>query len=186
MDVMLGREEALALIRRHVLKENNVKHMIAVGAVMRQTATRLSEDADRWEMVGLLHDIDFECCKGPEDHTIKAQELLTGVVDEEMMQAIMAHNHENTNVPVDTRLKKALIACDAVSGLVLASALVMPSKKVADVRPGSLMKKFNSKDFAKGVSRPRISICVELGIPLEEFLALSLDGMRNVAAELGL
>ncbi|MDD1770094.1 MAG: HDIG domain-containing protein, partial [Methanomassiliicoccales archaeon] len=74
---MLSREEALALIRRHVAKENNVKHMIAVGAIMRQLAVRLDEDPARWELVGLLHDIDFEECHGAEDHTLVAAQILT-------------------------------------------------------------------------------------------------------------
>ena len=87
---------------------------------------------------------------------------------------------------VDTKIKKALIASDAVSGLIVACALVMPSKKLADVRPESLIKKFNSKDFAKGVSRERIMMCNELEVPLEDFLKIALEGMRSRSEELGL
>ncbi len=183
---MMTREDAIRLVRSHVSKENNVKHMIAVGAIMREAAMRLGEDPEKWEAVGILHDIDFEKCSGPSDHTIKSKELLHGCVDEETIEAIMAHNYEHTNVPVDTRLKKALIACDAVSGLVIASALVMPSKKLADVNPASLKKKYNSKDFARNVSRERIAMCSDLGIGLEDFLVLSLAGLIRVSAELGL
>ena len=183
---MLSREDALKLVRANVAKENNVKHMIAVGAVMRAVAARLGEDPQLWEMVGILHDIDFEVCTGPSDHTIKAKEMLAGVVSDEVIDIIMAHNHEHTHVPIDSKAKKALIACDAVSGLVLACALVMPTKKLADVNPGSLMKKFKSKDFAKGVSRERIMLCTELGVSLDDFLAAALTGMRGRASELGL
>ncbi len=183
---MLTRDEALALIRSHVAKENNVKHMIAVGAVMRSLALRLGEDASRWELVGLLHDIDFEECHGAEDHTLIAAQILAGVVDEGMIEAIKAHNAEHTKVPVDTKLKQGLVAADAASGLIIASALVMPSKKLADVRPESLVKKFGSKDFAKGASRPRMMLCEPLGLQLNEFLALALEGMKAVAPELGL
>lgn len=167
-------------------KENNVKHMIAVGAVMHQTAMRLGQDDARWEVVGILHDIDFETCTGAEDHCLKAQEILKGKVDDELIDCIMAHNNEHTKVPVDTPMKRALIAADASSGLVIACALVMPSKKLNDVRPESLVKKFGSKDFAKGVSRERIMQCEQVGISRDEFLTISLEGMKRVAMELGL
>lgn len=180
------RDEAIRLVREHVKKENNIKHMISVGAVMRATAARLGEDLDRWELVGILHDIDFEKCKGLEDHTLVARGLLRGVADEEMMQAIMAHNHENTGVLLDTPMKKALVASDAASGLVVATALVMPSKRLADVKPDSLLKKYKTKDFAKGADRGRIANCEELGMGVPEFLAVALEGMKAVASELGL
>jgi predicted hydrolase (HD superfamily) len=159
--------------------------MIAVGAIMRSVASRLNEDANKWEVVGILHDIDYEVCAGPEDHTVKARDLLKDAVDTEIIEAIMAHNFENTKVPIDSRLKIGLIACDAASGLVLACALVMPSKKLSDVKLESLNKKFRSKDFAKGVSRERISRCTELGLSLEEFLGLALSGMNEVSDDIG-
>lgn len=183
---MLTREDALRLVRSHVTKENNVKHMIAVGAVMKETASKLGEDERRWELVGILHDIDFETCSGPSDHTIRAKELLQGFVDEEMIWTIMAHNSEHTKVPVDTMIKKVLVCSDAVSGLVLACALVMPSKRLKDVKVESVIKKFGYKDFAKGVSRERITLCGEIGIPLNEFMGLALEGMKKVSDELGL
>jgi uncharacterized protein len=182
----LDRNGALSLVRQHVSKENNVKHMIAVGAAMGSTAVRLGQDAARWELVGILHDIDFEVCSGIEDHTLRAKEMLQGIVDQEIIDAIMAHNHEHTGVPPDSPLKKGLIACDAASGLVTACALVIPSKKLADVRPESLVKKFGSKDFAKGVSRDRIMVCEQIGIGRDEFLGVCLEGMRLRADELGL
>jgi predicted hydrolase (HD superfamily) len=182
---MLVRQTALGLVRKYVTKENNIKHMIAVGAIMRSVASRLNEDANKWEVVGVLHDIDYEVCDGPADHTIKAKDLLKDAVDAEIIEAIMAHNFENTKVPIDSRLKIGLIACDAASGLVLACALVMPSRKLADVKLESLAKKFRSKDFAKGVSRERISRCTELGLSLEEFLALALSGMNEVSDDVG-
>ena len=180
------RDDALLLVRQYVSKENNVKHMIAVGAAMSSTATRLGQNVTRWELVGILHDIDFEVCTGIEDHTLKAREMLDGKVDQELIEAIMAHNHEHTGVQPDTVMKKALIACDAVSGLITACALVLPTKKLADVRTESLVKKFGSKDFAKGVSREKIMVCEQIGIPRDEFLAVCLEGMRARAAELGL
>jgi putative nucleotidyltransferase with HDIG domain len=183
---MMTREDAIKLVRSYVSKENNIKHMIAVGAVMKEAGTKLGEDAQKWEVVGILHDIDFERCSGPSDHTVKSREMLQGLVDEDVIEAIMAHNHEYTHVSVDTKLKKALIAGDAVSGLVIACALVMPSKKLADVKLESLRKKYLSKDFARNVSRERIGICTDIGLALEDFLALSLEGLKEVSGELGL
>jgi predicted hydrolase (HD superfamily) len=183
---MIDRDEALAIVRKHVKKENNVKHMIAVGAVMKEVAMKVGEDPERWEIVGILHDIDFELCSGLTDHTKIAKNLLIGVVDDEVIVTIMAHNYENTGVVPDTKIKKGLIASDAISGLIIASALVMPSKRLSEVAPESLMKKFKSKDFAKGANRERIRLCSELGISTEEFMAAALAGMKKVAAELGL
>jgi putative nucleotidyltransferase with HDIG domain len=183
---MLTRDESLALVRKHVAKENNVKHMIAVGAVMKELALRLGEDPAKWEMVGILHDIDFEKCTGLTDHTKIAKDILSSVVEDEVMDAIMAHNWENTGVVLDTKMKKALVASDAVSGLVVAAALVMPSKRVAEVKPESLLKRFKSKDFARGASRERIAICQDTGLSLEEFLTTALEGVKKVAGELGL
>jgi uncharacterized protein len=182
----MSRDEALLLVRQHVSKENNVKHMVAVGAAMRAVANRLGHDPERWEVVGILHDIDFEICSGIEDHTLKAKEMLSEIVDQEIIDAIMAHNHEHTGVAPDSLLKKGLIACDAASGLVIACALVTPSKKLSDVRPESLAKKFGSKDFAKGVSRERIMVCEQVGLVRDEFLSLCLEGMKARASELGL
>jgi putative nucleotidyltransferase with HDIG domain len=183
---MISRDEALGLIKRYVKKENNIKHMIAVGAVMKETAMKLGEDQERWELAGILHDIDFEQCSGLSDHTKIAKDLLKGIVDDDLIDVIMAHNYENTGIAPDTKIKKGLIASDAVSGLVIASALVMPSKKLSEVTPESLAKKFKSKDFAKGANRTKIALCSELGMSNEDFMATALAGMKKVAAELGL
>jgi uncharacterized protein len=182
----LSREEALALVRSHVSKENNIKHMIAVGAVMHSLAKHLGQDSARWELTGILHDIDFEACSGICDHTMKAKEMLAGKVDDGIMKSILAHNFENTGVAPDDEMSIGLIACDAVSGLVIACALVMPSKKLADVQPESLIKKYAKKDFAKGADRERMTYSQKLNVPLDAFLSIALEGMRERASELGL
>jgi putative nucleotidyltransferase with HDIG domain len=183
---MMQRAEALELVKGHVSKEGNVKHMIAVGAVMRETASRLGRDEDLWEVTGILHDIDFEECHGMEDHALMACDILRGKVPEEVLQAILAHNSEATKVPVDNELKRGLVAADAVSGLVLACTLVIPSKRLADVKVKSVIKKFGNKDFARGVDRQRIMCCEQLGIPRDDFLQVALDGMVKRSDELGL
>lgn len=180
------REEAIELVRKHVKKENNLKHMLAVGAIMKGLALRLGEDQEKWEVTGILHDIDFEVCSGLGDHTLVASHMLEGLVEDEVLQAIKAHNYENTGVMPDSNFKRALIASDAVSGLVVAAALVMPSKKLKDVTVKTLIKKYKSKDFAKGADRNRIILCREMGIPLEEFLSIALESMQDIAGELGL
>lgn len=182
----MDRAEALQLVRGHVTKEGNLKHMMAVGAVMRQTASQLSRDPDIWEITGILHDIDFEECHGMQDHALIARDILHGKVPDEIIQAILAHNHEATGVPVDNELKKALVAADAVSGLVSACALVLPSKKLADVKVSSIIKKFGNKDFARGVDRERIMVCEQLGISRDEFLKVALEGMMSSSTDLGL
>lgn len=182
----MDRAEALELVKGHVCKESNLKHMVAVGAVMRQTAIRLGEDPEHYEVTGILHDLDFEECNGMQDHALITRDLLQGKVPDDMVQAIMAHNHEATGVPVDNRLKRALVAADAASGLVIACALVIPTKKLADVKVSSISKKFGNKDFARGVDRGRIMVCEGLGIPRDEFLEVALEGMKMRANELGL
>ncbi|MCG7844588.1 MAG: HDIG domain-containing protein [Methanomassiliicoccales archaeon] len=93
----MDRAEVLDLVREHVSKENNLKHMLAVGAVMRETALRLDRDQELWEITGILHDIDFEECHGMEDHALIARDLLRGKVPDEVVQAILAHNHTATS-----------------------------------------------------------------------------------------
>jgi len=182
----MDRAEALELVREHVSKESNLKHMVAVGAVMRQTAKHLGEDEDHWEVTGILHDLDFEECHGMQDHALISRDMLQGKVPDDMVQAILAHNHEATGVPVDDPLKRGLVAADAVSGLVIACALVLPAKRLADVKVSSIAKKFGNKDFARGVDRGRIMVCEQLGISRDEFLSLALEGMRLRSADLGL
>ncbi|MDD1772241.1 MAG: HD domain-containing protein [Methanomassiliicoccales archaeon] len=182
----MDRAEAISLVQGHVSKESNLKHMLAVGAVMKEAALRLGKDPSEWEITGILHDIDFEECHGMEDHTLIARDMLMEKVSDEIVQAILAHNQEATGVPVDNEMKRALVAADAVSGLVIACALVVPTKKLADVKVSSVIKKFGNKDFARGIDRERILFCEQLGIPRDEFLQVALDGILKVSDELGL
>jgi putative nucleotidyltransferase with HDIG domain len=184
---MLTKEDALNLIRKHVARRNIVYHMLAVEAIMRSTAKYFGENEDQWGLVGLLHDIDYEKTEAtPEKHSLLAEDMLKGVVSEEVIRAIKTHNHKHTGVMPETRMEKALIACDAVSGLLVACALVMPSKKLADVKVESVTKKFRDKDFARGADRERILVCEEIGIPQEKFFAIVLEGLKANAPSIGL
>ena len=184
---MITREEALALVRRYVKNEKLVKHSLAVEAIMRGLARRLGRDEEIWGLTGLLHDLDYEYTRDdPTEHGIITCEMLKGLVPNEILSAIRSHNYRHTShLPAKT-LDKALIAADAVSGLIVATALVMPSKKLSEVKVETLMEKFDDKSFAKGVDRSKISICYDFGIPLKEFLEISLKSLQSIAEDLGL
>lgn len=184
---MLKRDEALKLIKKHVSKKNAIYHMLAVEAIMRSMAKHFGEDEEFWGLVGLLHDVDYEKTEAvPEKHSLVAEGILKGLVSDEIIRAIKAHNAEYSRVMPENRMEKALIACDAISGLLVACALVMPSKKLADVRAETVAKKFRDKDFARGAGRERIVVCEEIGVPKERFFEVSLNGLRSIAAEIGL
>ncbi len=187
----LQREEAVKLLRKYLRNERMIKHCIAVEAIMRALARRLGEDEMLWGLVGLLHDIDYEVVgKDLSRHgLVSAYEILKGKLPQQALEAIAAHN-ELTGVkpttPEAERMLHALRASDHMSGLIIATALVMPGKKLAEVKPRSVKKKFKSKDFARGVSRDRIREIERLGIDLNEFIELSLNALKSVANELGL
>jgi len=184
---LIDRDEAIKLVKRYVSDDRYVKHMIAVEAVMRGLAKHLGEDESLWGLTGLLHDIDYTMVKGDLDkHGLESSRILEGILPEKAIEAIKAHNYEHTGITPDSKLSKALIAADAISGLIVAVALVMPSKKLDEVKVSSVMSKFKSKDFARGVDRSRILFCEKLGLKLEEFIDISLQSMKNVAVELGL
>lgn len=186
-DIVVTREEALSLVKKNVSKRNIVYHMIAVEAIMRSFARHFGEDEDLWGLTGLLHDIDYERIGDAWDkHGILAEEILKGMVPEEVKRAIKAHNFERTQVMPETKMEKALIACDSISGLLVACALVMPSKKLADVKVKTIKKKFKDKDFARGADRERMLFCEKIGVPKEKFFEIALDGLKSYAAEIGL
>ena len=184
---MLTREQALELARNNVSKNNVICHMIAVEAIMRSLAKQLDEDTAQWGLVGLLHDIDYEKTeKTPEKHSILAAEMLKNVLDQALIRAIKSHNFENTGEKPETQMEKALIAADAVSGLIIACALVMPSKKLVDVRVESVAKKFKDKDFARGADRNKILFCEQLGLSKDKFFQIALDAVKESASQIGL
>jgi len=184
----LKREDAIELIKKHVKTENLIKHMIAVGSIMRSYAKFFGEDENKWEIVGLLHDIDYEVTKNdPKTHGLKSAEILKDVLDKESLLAIKRHNFENNNSgEPQSKLEIALIVADALSGLIVATALVMPNKKLEEVKVKSVVSKFKDKSFARRVSRERILWCEKLNLGLEKAIELALEGLKSVANELGL
>lgn len=184
----MNRQEALQLVRSRVKNENLVKHMLAAEAIMGSLAERLGGDEEQWRLAGLLHDLDVEeTADTPEEHGRRTVEWLraAGLEDEEVLQAILAHNSANGST-VDSMLDRALFASDCLTGLITAAALIRPEKQLGLVSLTSLQKRFKEPAFAKGARREDISTCSELGLELDEFLGLGLEAMQGVADELGL
>ena len=184
---MMTREDALNLMRRYLRKSNIVKHSLAVEAIMRAVAKRLSRDEELWGLVGLLHDLDYEyTADDPSEHGPMTCQILEGLLPEEGLNAIKAHNYKYTNQLPTRTIDKVLLAADAVSGLIVATALVMPSKKLKEVKLETLLKKFDDKSFARGCDRRKISLCYDFGLSLREFLDISLKALQNISNDLGL
>ncbi len=188
---MITREKALEILHTNMQNQNLRRHCYAVEAVMRALARKFGEDEEKWGLVGLLHDSDYEKTKeNPEKHTLLAVEWLkeTGEKDPEIISAILSHNFEHTgkNQPKNN-LEWSLYCCDELTGFIVAVALVMPDKKLSSVSVESVLKKFPQKAFAAGVKREQIKMCEEkLGISLEEFVKISLTAMQGISEELGL
>jgi hypothetical protein len=184
---MIGREKALRLVEENVKNKNLIKHMLAVEAIMEGLARHFSEDEELWGLTGLLHDVDYSFTEGrPEKHTVVAEKLLKGLVSENLLRAVKAHNSEHTGIEPESRMEKALVAADSISGLLIACALVMPNKKLEEVRVDTVKKKFRAKDFARAVSRERILKCEEIGLSQEEFYEIALESLKGISDELGL
>ncbi len=184
----LNREKALNRLHEHVKNEKTVVHCLASEAVMRALARRLGEDEDRWGLTGLLHDVDVEVTNAdPKVHALKAEELISDFgFDEEMLDAIRMHNDEATGLPRSTRFQHALAAGETITGLIYATTLVYPDKKIESVKYKSVRKRMKEKAFAASVKREHIMECEQIGIPLDEFIQITVDAMRGIAGEIGL
>ncbi len=184
----MDREQALGLVREHVKNENLVSHMVAAEAIMGALAKRLGGDEERWRLAGLLHDLDVEeTADTMEVHGILTVQWLreAGFEDEEVLQAILAHNSANGST-VESTMDRAIFACDCLTGLITAAALIRPEKHLAPVELKSLKKRFKEPSFAKGARREDIMTCDQLGLDLEEFLGIGLEAMKEIADDLGL
>jgi putative nucleotidyltransferase with HDIG domain len=187
--VPFTRAEAIEKLKEKVETDWLIKHSLASGAVMRAAAEKLGGDPDAWEVLGIVHDIDFDITKDePARHTLLAAEWMQQWgFDQAAIDAVLAHNEEAEHeVERDDTLKKALSACEMVTGLVVTTALVMPDKKLASVKPKSVKKRMKDKAFARKVSREHIMQCEEIGIPLPEFCELAVVAMRSISDELEL
>lgn len=184
----MTRDQALSIVREYVKNENLVRHMLAVEAAMAAYAKKYKEDEEKWRVVGLLHDFDWEIHPTLEAHPQKGSEILKERgVDEEIIRAILSHA-SHTGVTRESNMEKALFACDELTGLITTTALVRPSKKIADVEVKSIKKKWKDKAFAKGVNREEVEQGAKaLGVDLwEEHVPTVLSAMQSIASNLGL
>jgi len=181
------REEAFALLKEYTAQENLIKHGLAVEGVMRYMARKRGADEEKWGIIGLVHDLDYD--RYPDQHCQKTKEILTDRGwPEDWIRAIMSHGWGLvTEVKPESELEKVLYAVDELTGLVVANALVRPSKSVLDMKVKSLKKKWKDKSFAAGVNREVVSNGADmLGMELNELFEDVIMGMREVAEEIGL
>lgn len=183
----MKREEALSIVREYVKNENLVRHMLAVEAAMRYYAELLDEDVETWGLTGLLHDFDWEIHPTLEEHPQAGVPILhERGVPEEIIRAILSHA-DHTGVPRRTPMEKALFACDEVTGLITAVALVRPSRSLHDLKVSSVKKKWKDKAFAAGANREEIARAAdEFGVELWQHVDNVIQAMRRIAPELDL
>jgi uncharacterized protein len=184
----MTRQEAIRLLHDYIKNENLRKHCLASEAVMRAMAVELGEDEEKWGLAGLLHDLDVELVNAdPKIHGLKTAEILTEKgIDPQITEAIKLHNEEATGLPRTTVFHHALCAGETITGLITATALVYPDKKLASVKTKSIRKRMKEKHFAASVDRDKIRECEMAGIPLDDFIAISLTAMCSISDKLGL
>jgi len=184
----MNREEALKLLKENIDNTNLRKHCLAVEAIMRRLASRFGEDEEEWGLCGLLHDIDYEKTKNsPEKHSLVGAQMLEDLgIKEEIVEAVKTHN-EMHGIKPKGLMAKSLFVCDPLSGLIVASALISPSKKLSGIDADFVLRRFDEKDFARGANREIIKKCEPyLDLELQEFVALCLGGMQDISSDLGL
>ena len=183
----MTRDEALTFVREFVKNENLIKHMLCVEAAMRFYAGKFGEDAEIWGLLGLIHDFDWEIHPTLEQHPQAGSSILRERgVPEEIIQDILSHA-DHTGVPRDTLRRKALYACDEITGFITAVALVRPSRSLLDLEVSSVKKKWKDKAFAAGAERENIEQATQdFGMDQWEHVNNTILAMRGIAPELGL
>ncbi|MBA4396732.1 MAG: hydrolase [Syntrophus sp. (in: bacteria)] len=184
----MTRDEAVALLKQHIQDERMFSHSYAAEAVMRALARRLGQDEEKWGLAGLLHDLDLDLVRGDLTvHGLEASRILSEKgVDPEVVEAIKMHNEMAGGAKRATVFQHALAAGETITGLIAATALVYPDKKLAGVKAKSVTKRMKEKAFAASVSRETILECEQIGIPLDEFAGIALKAMQDIHEQLGL
>ena len=183
----MDREQALQIINKYIKSPGLVNHMLSVEAAMRFYAEKEHADQDLWGITGLLHDFDWEIHPTPEQHPIEGAPILRELnVPEEIIRAVLSHGSLPA-YPRLTRMEKALNACDEITGLITAVALVRPSHSLYDLEASSVKKKWKDRAFAAGTNREEMELAAEeYGIPLWEHVNNVIHAMRRIAKELNL
>ena len=185
--VIPTRESALELFKKYNRSESLMKHALAVEGVMRYMARKAGEDEEKWGVIGLIHDLDYEMY--PDQHCIMTKKILEeNSWPEDYIRAVLSHGWElASDVEPQTLLEKTIYAMDELTGLVTTSALVRPTRSVMDMEARSVKKKWNDKRFAAGVNRPVIEKgAAMLGVSLDDLISDCIMGMREVAEAIGL
>jgi uncharacterized protein len=180
----MNRGEALDLARERTEKAITFRHLVSVEGVMRRLARHFGEDEDRWALTGLFHDLDQD--QTGDDmarHARLAEEWLREAgVDETVINAVLAHAHAEYRTDL---MSQAIVAADALAGLLVAAALPRP-EKASGMKVSSVKKKLKERSFAPGVNRDEIHACTEIGLELDRFIELGIEGLQSVAEEIGL
>ncbi len=184
----ISRQQALGLLHDKVKNEKMIWHSLASEAVMRALARRLGRDEVQWGLAGLLHDIDVEITGGDLSiHGLEAEKILSEEgIDPEIIEAIKMHNEESHGMKRESEFHHALAAGETITGLIIATALIYPDRKLEGVKAKSILKRMKEKAFAASVNRDIIRECELLGLELNEFVDISLDAMKGISGEIGL
>lgn len=188
MSTGITRVKAMELLNENIKNPNMIKHCLASEAVMGAIAERLGEDKEKWAMAGLLHDLDVEITHADLDiHGLESVKILEQEgVDPEIIEAVKLHNEQSCGEKRNKPFHYALAAGETITGMVIATTLVYPDKKLASVKPKSITKRMKEKAFAASVNRDIIRECELLNIPLPEFAELALRAMQSISDDLGL
>lgn len=182
------REEALELLKHYIKNERMLGHSYATEAVMRALARKLGQNEEKWGMAGLLHDLDLELVNTDLSiHTRETEKILREKgVDPDIIDAIKMHNEDAWNTKRNSSFHHALAAGETITGMIVATALVYPDKKLSSVKAKSVTKRMKEKLFAASVNRDTIMECERLGLPLDEFAEICLKAMKEISGQLGL
>jgi len=186
-------EQAEKLLDEYIKDPITKLHMIESQAIMQALAKRLGEDAEVWGIIGLLHDIDWDLTKNNNaEHCVRAEEILKSIgASDFLVETIQSHGYGMDEIPAlkdkqrSTTIQHCLVAAETLTGLIVASTLMQPDRKLASVKIESLKKKFNNKKFAARCNRDLICECEKAGIPLDEFLELGLVALQGISDKLG-
>ncbi len=184
----MNREEALDLLKKHIKNEKMLAHCLASEAVLRALADHLGEDKEKWGIAGLLHDLDAEIVNNDmHTHGLETEKILKQKgLDDDIIEAIKLHNEEASHGQKRTeKFHHALAAGETITGLIFATALVYPDKKLESVKPKSITKRMKEKAFAASVNRETIKECEKLGLTVNEFAEIALNAMKKIAPQIG-
>lgn len=181
----MDRKKAFELVKKNISNDNLIKHCLASEVCMRAFAEKFDEDAEKWGLVGLLHDLDYDSTfNDPDVHSLKTVEMLKEYnLGDDILHAIKAHNGK---AGLDSKMDIAIYTVDPTTGFIIACALMHPSKKLENINLKRMKKRFKTSAFARGASREQMQECTNMGVELDDFLVTCLDAMQKICDQLGL